>query len=387
MSTPTSPNRHPDHTPAPRRVLIAGGYGYFGAMIAAALATEPAVRLIIAGRNPDRARRAAKLLNLDMHLGHGALDVYLPAEDLTRQLARLRADMVVDATGAWSTSNHALARASIATGASYIDIADSRPHVCGIQPLDAAARARRVLVASGTSSVPTLSAAVIDAHLSEFAELHHLTYGISASELTPGAAAVTSVLEYCGKPIPGYANGRPVSRFGWQGGRPVRFHAPMGWRWLARCDIPDLELFPARYPTLRSIEFRAGVAPLPSMSGMWLLSWLVRLGVLDSAAPLAPRLQRWARWLQPFGAGRSGMYVDMRGIDRNGQHARRRWQLVAEDNHGPRVAAMGAVALARRIARQGLPMIGAMPAVGLLTLDEYLAELTGLNIEISTERL
>jgi len=39
----------------------------------------------------------------------------------------------------------------------------------------------------------------------------------------------------------------------------------LGWRLFGNCDIPDLTLFPARYPTLRSMRFgrraRAEAAP------------------------------------------------------------------------------------------------------------------------------
>jgi hypothetical protein len=36
-------------------------------------------------------------------------------------------------------------------------------------------------------------------------------------------------------------------------------HYPgLGWRLFGNCDIPDMTLFPARYPTLRSMRFGAG---------------------------------------------------------------------------------------------------------------------------------
>ena len=359
------------------RVLVAGGYGYFGTLIAAALADDPGVSVIVAGRNSERARHTAERLGCE----HAALDT--GAMNLEPELARAHVDLVVDATGAFTGTDYQLARAALAAGASYIDISDSRRHVCNISKLDAQARDRGLLVVAGASSVPTLSAAVIDAHLAEFAELHRVAYGISASELTPGNAAVTSVLGYCGRSIPGYDKARHVTRTGWQGSRLIRFNKPLGRRWLARCDVPDLSLFPERYPTLRSMEFRAGVAMLPSMMGLWVLSWLVRLRLLRSAAPFSERLRRWAGWLEPLGAGRSGMYVAMSGVDKRSRPLHRSWQLIATHNHGPRVAAMGAVALVRKIVRCGLPASGAFAgAADLITLKDYLNELNGLHIEV-----
>src|SRR5256885_7469806 len=35
---------------------------------------------------------------------------------------------------------------------------------------------------------------------------------------------------------------------------------PICKRWLGSCDVPDLELFPQRYPTVRTVSFQAGFA-------------------------------------------------------------------------------------------------------------------------------
>ena len=121
----------------------------------------------------------------------------------------------------------------------------------------------------------------------------------------------------------------------------------MNRRWLARCDIPDLELFPVRYPNLEKLEFRAGVAMWPTMLGLGLLSGAVRAGVLKSVERLAPVLKRVAATLEPFGSGHSGMYVRMKGMDRRGRSVEKVWQLIARDNDGSDVPCMGAVALAR----------------------------------------
>ena len=157
----------------------------------------------------------------------------------------------------------------------------------------------------------------------------------------------------------------------------------MNQRFLARCDVPDLDLFPQRYPHLLKLEFLADVAMWPTMLGLGLLSGAVRSGLLKSAEPLAPGLMRVAGLLEPFGAGHSGMYMRMKGMDRRGRTIEKVWQLIARDNEGSDVPCMGAVALVRRIARCGIPGACAMPCVGLLSLDDYLAELTGLNVEVT----
>ena len=49
----------------------------------------------------------------------------------------------------------------------------------------------------------------------------------------------------------------------------VLFPAPLGPRWVANCDIPDLELFPARYAGVRSVRFSAGVGLRITQFGTW----------------------------------------------------------------------------------------------------------------------
>ena len=43
-------------------------------------------------------------------------------------------------------------------------------------------------------------------------------------------------------------------------------------RWLGSCDVPDLDLFPLRYPSLRTVAFHAGVASVPGHFAVW-LAW------------------------------------------------------------------------------------------------------------------
>ncbi|AXB77982.1 hypothetical protein TQ38_002700 [Novosphingobium sp. P6W] len=57
--------------------------------------------------------------------------------------------------------DHAIPRACIAAGVHYIDIANSREFVCGIEALEAAAKDAGVVLLSGASSVPALSGAAV----------------------------------------------------------------------------------------------------------------------------------------------------------------------------------------------------------------------------------
>ena len=80
------------------------------------------------------------------------------ADDLKRR----QADILINATGPYQAQDYRLARTCIAAGVHYLDLADAREFVTGIVDLDAEARHAGVLVVSGASTVPGLSAAVVD---------------------------------------------------------------------------------------------------------------------------------------------------------------------------------------------------------------------------------
>ncbi|MCS6763013.1 MAG: hypothetical protein MO853_02215 [Candidatus Protistobacter heckmanni] len=97
---------------------------------------------------------------------------------------------------------------AIASGANYINLADGRDFVAGISRLDSLARERDVLVASGASSVPALSSAVVDRYLPSFSRLNTIRVGIGSGARSPGTATLRSVFGYCGKPFQSLQDGR-----------------------------------------------------------------------------------------------------------------------------------------------------------------------------------
>jgi hypothetical protein len=89
--------------------------------------------------------------------------------------------------------------------------------VATIDALDAEARAKNVLVVSCASSVPCLTAAVIDAYLTAFARLEKVDYGISAAQHTNrGLATTTAMLGYVGKPMTMLRGGAMKVVYGWE---------------------------------------------------------------------------------------------------------------------------------------------------------------------------
>jgi hypothetical protein len=111
------------------------------------------------------------------------------------------------------------------------------------------------------------------------------------------------------------------------------------------------------------------------------LALLVKEGRLKSALPFARPLYTAGRWLKPLFSDRGAMFVRMEGPHHaNGAPHALTWNLVARENHGPHIPSAAAIALANKLAAGAKLPAGAMPCMGLLTVDELMAPLKGLSI-------
>jgi hypothetical protein len=239
-----------------------------------------------------------------------------------------------------------------------------------------------VAVIAGAISVPCLTAAFLDAAQAEFAAIESVDYGIAASQETNrGLGTASAILSYIGRPFMTLRDGGMRRVFGWQDLH-SEVYPELGRRWFGNCDIPDLALFPARYPTLRTMRFGAGHEIAAVHFGTWLLSWLVRLRLL-------PRLDHWSRGLlktsflfDPWGSGRSGFHIVISGTARDGSPLLRRRWMVARAGDGPNIPCMPAMLIARRLAAGETLEPGARPCLDLIALDEFLAALGDYDVSV-----
>ena len=364
------------------RVLVIGGYGNFGNYIARSLAPDPRIRVLIGGRAEAKAQSfAAGLAGAHPAEGH-AIDI---DQNLAAAFDRISPDIVIHTTGPFQRQDHRVARACIAQGCHYLDLADARDFVVSIGELDSAARERGVIVVSGASSVPCLTAAVIDHYRPGFTRLDTVDYGISTAQQTNrGLATTSAVLSYVGKELLRLRDGRMQIVFGWQETHVVRY-PELGVRLFGNCDVPDLDLFPRRYPELRSIRFAAGHELKLLHAGTWALGWLVRLGLIRSLDRHAGQLLKLALLFDRFGSGRSGFHMFLTGLGRDDRPRHVRFFIIARSGHGPYIPCTPAIILARKLARDEIGMRGAVPCLDLIGLDEYLAALQGLDISVQAD--
>jgi saccharopine dehydrogenase-like NADP-dependent oxidoreductase len=367
-----------------RRVLIVGGYGTFGARAAERLAIDSRNDIVVAGRELGKAQRTVEDLaaKYPARITATTLDANAPDVAALRTLAP---QVIINASGPFQTQAYHLAEAAIAVGAHYVDLADGRAFVSGISKLDAAARKAGVLVVSGASTVPGLSSAVIDEYLPQFGKLRRLRYGIvPANSFDPGVATTRSILGYVGRPVSTLRNRKSRQVFGWQ--NLTRHDFPgMGRRWLGACDIPDLDLFPARYPDLETIDFGAGLDVGFMHLGLWGMSWLVRGGLVRDPVRLAQPLLALKRRLHFFGSDTGGMFVELAGTGRDGNAKRIIWHMIAFNNHGPYVPQVPATSITNKLLDGRTAMTGATPCLGLMSLANFKQSTADLDVTTSVE--
>ena len=188
------------------------------------------------------------------------------------------------------------------------------------------------------------------------------------------------VFGYVGKSISRLEGGVWVTTYGWEDTRLYRFPEPVGRRLLGSCDVPDLDLFARRYEGVKTVTFHAGFASAPGHLAVWLASTLVRLGLVSGIVPLAPPMHVLSKWLEPLTSDRGAMYVSLEGIDPYGAPLKLTWHLLSAQNHGPYVPCGASIALARVLAQGKMLPKGAMPCMGLLSVDQYLEALEGFDL-------
>jgi saccharopine dehydrogenase-like NADP-dependent oxidoreductase len=358
-------------------VLVLGAYGFFGSRICAALAKNPRIRLILAGRDHTKATAAAYQIGLNANHAR-ALDATHP--ELALQLRKLGVNTVIHTAGPFQGQGYAVARAAIKAGCNYLDLADGRAFVGGITRLDAEARAAGVSIVSGVSTLPAITSAVVDKYRGEFKRLDIIRIGITSGGVIPGLATIRAILGYCGKPFRTLENGTWVDVHGWLDTQEHEFSKSVGVRRIGRCDVPDLDLLPQRYPGVRTVSFHAGFASTTAHKVVEGLARLVKDQRLKSALPFARVLYTLGRWLQPVFSDRGAMFVKLEGLHDNGARYSHTWNIVARENHGPNVPCAAAIALANKIAAGGKIPAGAMPCMGLLSVEELMTPLKGFSI-------
>jgi saccharopine dehydrogenase-like NADP-dependent oxidoreductase len=345
------------------RVIVLGGAGNFGARIVRALRGDPSVDLRVAGRSQASVPGAEDVPFV-------VLDVKAP--DLAERLRALSPQLVIHCVGPFQGQDYGVAKATLAAGAHYLDLSDGRQFICDFAATmnDRAVAAGRVAI-SGASTLPALSAAVVEELRLGLSSLDSIESVIAPGQRAPrGKATLQAVFSYLGCPFRIWREGRWGRAWGWMDLREVRLD--VGSRLAAACDVPDLELFPARYDGVRTVTFHAALEFGVQHLVLWSLAALRRMGLPLPVARWAVSLNRFAGMFDAGAGPTGGMRVSIVGnrIDGAGR-VRRTWQLVAPALDGPEIPCMAAILLARRLIRGERFPPGAFPCMGILSLADF----------------
>ncbi len=358
-------------------VLILGGYGNFGKRIAAALVAK-GIPVIVAGRNRQKAHALAEKLGKNAEAA--SFDIH---DQLEKHLQLIKPTVVINTCGPFQNADYSVAKICIANKVHYVDLADGRDFVTGISSLDDQAKAQNISVISGASTVPGLSSAVLEHYTDEFSTIDSLKYGISPGQKAErGLATTKGIMSYVGRPLKPFSS-MTNHPHGWQ--NIYRQDYPgLGKRWMANCEIPDLDLLPARYG-IKKIQFSAGLELSIMHLGLWALSWIVRMGIPFPLQRLGSPLLTVSNWFDVFGSADGGMHMIISGKDKDCKPHTRKWFIIAKDGHGPHIPTIPAIVLATRLAQGEYLSPGAMACLRLVSLEEYLAELNEFVVEVFEE--
>ena len=304
-------------------VLIVGGYGTFGGRIVELLENEPCLTLIVAGRSLDRAISYCR--NRPQAKARLVPTAFNRMGDVVDQLAEIRPDLVVDASGPFQTygaQRYRLIEACVANRINYFDLADGSDFVNGVHAFDSEARAGGIYVLSGVSSFPVLTAAVVRHLSSDMNRVDAIRGGIAPSPYAGvGQNVVRAIANYAGKPTLLRRHGKESN--GYPFTEHMRFtiappgHLPLRNTLFSLVDVPDLRALAQLWPEVHDIWMGAGPVPEILHRALSALAWLVRLGFVRSLLPLSS-LMHFASNNLRWGEHRGGMFVEVQGEDQLG---------------------------------------------------------------------
>lgn len=178
-----------------KKVLVLGGYGGFGGRLSQILAAR-GHHVIVAGRSLEKTKHFCQTIKNSEPVQADR------NSDIGNVFAQHQPDLVIDAVGPFQGSSYQLVGLCIAAAIPYLDLADSRDFVCGINDLNDATTTAGIPAISGASSVPALSGAAIRHLALQSFQIEAVEMAISASNKAAAGPSVSkAILSYVGKPI------------------------------------------------------------------------------------------------------------------------------------------------------------------------------------------
>lgn len=355
-----------------RTVLVLGGYGRFGSTISKQLARDSQTQVLVGGRDFKKAEQFVKSLGRS---NIQPLQIDLSAPSFTEQLSSLQPAITINTAGPFQSQDTRVVEACIHAKSHYLDIADARNYVCATgspnNPLHSLAAEAKVLICSGASSLPALSSAVVDEVANQFSRIDQISHSISTGSTLPGRATLDSVLSYLGHPFEMQQDGKKKIVYGWQGLKRHKYPPPVNSRFILRCDVPDLELFPQRY-NARTVQFHAGTSFSPGVIFLWCMSWMVRFKLIHSLQPYSSSLASFAKRFEPYASPHSAMTVEVKGISLHNTPLIKTWNIVARNNEGLNIPTLPVIAMTKKLLNGEIQHFGTLSCMDILNVNDIL---------------
>jgi hypothetical protein len=363
-----------------KKILILGGYGNFGWRISRALA-KANIPIVICGRNKQKAKNLANELQNKFSNSNIEISCFDVNKELKKQLKLQKPLAVINTCGPFQNSDYQAAQNCIDAKVHYIDLSDAREFVNNITSLDKSAKSNNALVISGASTVPGLSSAVLEEFKDKFLSIDSLIFGIAPGQKAPrGLATTKAILSYVGRKIKPSSGVYQKDIYGWQD-LYRQDYPQIGKRWMANCEIPDLDLLPKNY-NIKSIRFSAGMESGALHLSIWLVSWITRIIPFINLQKYASIFLKLSNLFNFLGTDDGGMHFIIKGKDKNNKPLTKKWFIIAKSSDGPNIPTIPAIVLAKKLYKSETKLRGAMPCLGLVSLKEYLKELEEFDIKV-----
>jgi len=218
-----------------RRIIVLGGFGFFGSVIVQSLRAAGLTPLI-------GSRRSSAELTIDVEDGDSIRRILRPG------------DVVVDAVGPYQLRTTQLVDSAIELGFDVVDLADSLSYVRSVYALKQRIDAAEIRVFTACSGMSSISAAMI--RLSGFADPVRLTgFLVPVTRQTAVAGTAASLFCSVGRPIQVFQDGALASRSGWNSTRSFPMPSPVQTRTGYLFETADAITLPPLWPSLQTVEF------------------------------------------------------------------------------------------------------------------------------------
>jgi len=333
-----------------RRIIIAGGLGFFGRTAAERLRADGAQPL-------TAARRPGADLRLDV-------------EDPASLRAALRpGDVVLDTVGPFQDRSTALAEACLELGCDLVDIADSRAYVARLQALRPRLETAGTRLLTACSSVSGVNAALVThSGLTDPVRVTGFLVPAAAYAANPGSGA--SLLRSVGQPVQVLRGGALAAATGWRETRPFVMPAPLGPIHGHLFETADPLTLPLAWHGLREAAF-------------YVDSWVPGLNVMLDLGARSSLVHALMQRFMPIGLSLSRRFGSATGClafeieSAAGQVAR--YALIST-HHGHYTPIAPAVLAARAIAEGRFAPRGLVPPNKYVDPEELLAYLARIGV-------